>query len=387
MNGSVGTGALDLALRLGCSPVFLSGIDLAYSDGKDHAQGTIYDDDGGFQNRQPGLFEVPSVDGGKVSTCSPFLISLIGVVHQLGCADVSVHNLSPRGAAINGARNRAEGLQLLRGLPSASGESPRKRLEVEADLALRSGGRRRRERGAEREESSFPIDPRGRLRGKPDVDFRLAVARANLETLARRDRSTAQVLEGVLEVLQTGRLRRGETCEWFQNLEGYPRLAIRPAATGAAWLLPATDSPWEEVFEWRAKSSLERDPRPLLLGAGLGFHLKDLLEGLSEEGSIWVWEPCPDRLLVCLGVADFRPLFGDPRLHWAIGKNADELFRSIVRRTPDFLADRPLTWRPWVEPCLRGWAVEAEGEFLRRWFEEVTGMYPATRKTPVVRSV
>jgi hypothetical protein len=383
MNGSVGTGALDLAQQLGCSPVFLTGIDLAYSVGRDHAGGTIYDEDPDFQKRQPGLFEVPSVDGGRVSTCSPFLVSLFGVVHQLECAQVPVYNLSIAGAAIPGTRGREEGLQLLRSLETSSGESPRKRLEIEADLALRAGGRRKRERGSE---SSFPIDSRGRLRGNPDRDFRMTVAAANLEVLARTDILSAEVLRSSLGLLDSGRLRGGESCEWFRNSEGFPRLAIRSPHSGAVWLVPATDSPWEEVAEWRAKTSFEKSSSPLLLGAGLGFHLRDLLEGLPEGESIWVWEPYPDRLVACLGVADFRPLFEDSRVRWAVGVHADALLRSIERKTPEFLEDRPLTWRPWVEPCLRGWTGEAEGEFLTKWFEVFAEMYPKTLQIEAIRA-
>lgn len=381
MNGSVGTGALDLAMRLGCSPIFLSGIDLAYSEGKDHARGTIYDEDAEFQNRQPALFEVPSVAGGIVSTCSPFLISLFGVLHQLECAEIPVYNLSSGGAAIPGAKGREEGLQLLRSLTASSGESPRKRLEVEADLALRAGGRRRRERGAD---SSFPIDPRGRLRSKPDREFRISVAAGNLEVLDRTDPVTAEVLRSALGVLESGHLRNGETCEWLRSSEGFPRLAIRTPQSGA-WLIPAMEAPWEEVSEWRAKGSLEKNAGPLLLGAGLGFHLRDLLEGLPENESIWVWEPLADRFMACLGVADFRSLFEDPKNHWAVGVGADELIRGIVRRTPDFLEGRPLGWRPWVEPCLRGWTGDAEGEFLKQWFALYSGMYPKTPRIKAIR--
>ena len=383
VNGSVGSGALDLAIRLGGSPIFLAGMDLGYCNGKDHASGTIYDSDGGFQDRQPALFEVPSVDGGRTGTCSAFLVSLLGMSHQIAGAGAKVFNLSKNGALIPGTGGQEEGLQALRNLANKTGEPPNKRFLAEVDLASRSLRRPLwRGESGNRGRKRLLVDDRGRVRGEPTPTALLEMARANLESLAATDSETARILGASLEVLETGQFSRRESCRWLLSEERYPRLVIRNAEGRAITILPTTDSPWQEIAEWEVGAESVNLPGVFVLGAGLGHHLKDLCRTLGDR-NVWVWEPYPDRFRMTLGVADWRPLFEDHRFHWLIGTPPLETLQRIERDAPDFLHQCPVTWRPWVIPAFRGWASMDEREFVAAWLAYFSRLHPRPQKIEV----
>jgi len=375
LNGTVGSAALDLALRLGCGPVFLAGVDLAYCEGRDHAKGTIYDDDTGFQDRQPGLFEVPSVEGGRANTCTSFLASLLGLGGQVEKSETEIYNLSENGAFIRGAKGSEEGLAMLRDLPFPARESPAQRLRMEADLSEREMKRPLWRREVEKGSEGFLIDGRGRLRGTPDAATLTGIATKNLEVLSRTNPPLARSLGETLEVLETGRLANGETCEWLSGKERHPRLAIRGGEGGILTLLPTTDSPWQEIAEWQVGRHSAGRRLVLVLGAGLGFHIQDILHHLGQ-GKLWVWEPYIDRLRIALGIADWRDVFADNRVRWAVGTGALDLLRRMERENREALYECPVTWRPWVIPAFRSWAAASEREFVDAWLRHFPELHP-----------
>ncbi|NUN94745.1 MAG: DUF115 domain-containing protein [Candidatus Omnitrophica bacterium] len=381
LNQTVGSTALDLALKLGGSPVFLAGIDLAYCGGRHHASGTIYDGSDQFSRSQPGVFEVPSVEGGAVATCTAFLISLLGITHQVRLASVPVYNLSRQGAIIEGAMGRSEGLLVLEELTGSASEAPAHRLQSEADLALRELCQPPRERRAGRRASdSVGPDGVGRWRGELAPSTRLSMAQANLEVLAGRWPEPAKALAGRLSILQEGVLERGERCEWSRDEEGYPRMLIMDRNGHTLAETPAVANPWREVREWTSAPSGDRQGLPTVLGVGLGFHLRGFLErpGLNV---LWVWEPYLDRLLIGLGASDFKTVFNDPRLHLSVSPSAGEFFVQVSSKMPELLAHNPLRHRPWVLPGFRAWVSREKSEYLETWvhlFQEIHRATPAS---------
>ncbi|WP_432407104.1 motility associated factor glycosyltransferase family protein [Wukongibacter sp. M2B1] len=67
-SGTVAFAALDFAVQMGCNPAIFVGQDLAYTNGKTHSKGTIYEDAAISKKEEKKLIEVDSIDGGKVLT-------------------------------------------------------------------------------------------------------------------------------------------------------------------------------------------------------------------------------------------------------------------------------------------------------------------------------
>lgn len=367
LNQTVGSTVLDLAMRLGGSPLFLAGIDLAYCGGRHHADGTIYGGSDDFKARQPDHFEIPSVDGGRVGTCTAFLVSLLGLAHQIQSSATPVYNLSPNGGLIAGALGHEEGIETLRNLPHHQGEAPSARLRAEADLALKALSRPLWRMPSSNTPIESVLDRRGRWRKPHSPGLRTALAQENLFALRQVDPSSAGRLAARLTIQETGALSHGYTCEWGETLGGgYPRLTVRDPSGNQVALLPATDSPWQEVADWGIGEAAGESKATVFLGAGMGFHLREALNHLGKS-SLWVWEPQIDRLMAAMGAADFRDLFTSPSLHWSIGTSAANLFYRMSEMAPDLLASQPITWRPWVIPGIRPWAAPDESDFIETW--------------------
>lgn len=365
LNGSVGTSALDLAVQLGGDPLFLAGIDLAYAEGRDHVSGTIYDADSDFQNRQPPRYAVPDVRGRWVGTCTPFLISLYGMKHQIGLADAQVFNLSPIGAAIPGALSPEESLAELKSLPKPSGESPAARLRAEAGLAERSLARPLWRYSLARPNIAKFFDSRGKWLTSPGIEARFEAARINLEVLGETDPGTASLLASDPESLKEGRFPSGDACQWGKTEEGYPLLTFRDFQGNEIARFPQSPSPWAEISE-RADERLPDLPFLPILGAGLGFFLQSIFNRIKET-PIVVWEPNVDRMRVALGGANWTDLFAEPRLLWRIGYSAEDLLRGLEQGGLLNARDFPVYYRPWVHPGLEKWGQKDIARFHTAW--------------------
>jgi hypothetical protein len=383
INGSVGSSAIDLALKLGAGSIYLAGLDLGYPAGRDHAVGTLYDTDKAFQDRQPGRFEVPCVDGGRVPTATAFLASLLGVTHQVARTEIPIHNLSAKGARIPGTLGHEEGWERLLELAANSdAEPPAARLARERDLAER-GRRRPLWRGEDLNlDNGWAIDNRGRIPRLPEAEDRRQIAERNLAVLRDTCPRVARVLEEDLGVLDSGILSDGRTVQWFRGREGYPRLLIRDSAGRIDAVLPAVESPWEEIAEWDFERTLLEPPGVAFLGLGLGYHVRAVMK--ARPGCpLWVWEPLVDRLRLALGTVDLRDLFANRDIRWSVGETPAEALVRMLRETPQFLESLPLSWRPWVIPGFRNWAHEAETEGVESWLRILSAIHPIPEKLEV----
>lgn len=366
LNQTVGASAFDLAVKLGCSPIFLAGVDLAYCDGKHHASGTIYEGSEDFTKTQPGAYSVPSADGTETSTCTAFLISLIGLIHQVGGTETIVYNLSRNGALTPGTRDREQGLVALAAL-SDGGERPSDRLRVEAQLAEKERRRPKLRISCAAAPGDY-LDSRGRWRAACDPDRRSALLAANLQAFSTRyPEASAKVAEAT-DRIRSGKLNGGETVRVTLSEEGYPAFEVTGGSLVSPVRVPVQSSPHEEVTDWNLGHCIRRSEGVVFLGVGIGFHLRDFIASMgSHPSEVWAWEPYPDRLGVSLSVMDFRDLLTDERIHWSVGTSAGELFVEMSEQTPELLARSRLSWRPWVEPGYRSWARNEESDFIETW--------------------
>ncbi|WP_427338109.1 motility associated factor glycosyltransferase family protein [Caloranaerobacter sp. DY30410] len=71
--GSVANMSLSLADYMGCNPIILIGQDLAYTDGKIHAQNSTYEFDGNNENLGKDLIEIEDIYGNRVYTSKVWL--------------------------------------------------------------------------------------------------------------------------------------------------------------------------------------------------------------------------------------------------------------------------------------------------------------------------
>jgi hypothetical protein len=101
--GSVATAALDITLRMGCSPILFAGLDLGYVQGKTHAAGTMHE--GLVINDDQHLQEIP--DNRKSTLKAPLNLTIYrkwieGRIEKAGPGP-KFFNLSAEGALIKGA--------------------------------------------------------------------------------------------------------------------------------------------------------------------------------------------------------------------------------------------------------------------------------------------
>jgi len=372
LNQTVGTTAVDLAIQLGGDPIFLAGMDLAYCGGKHHISGTIYDRADEFRSTQPGLFEVPSVDGGTVETNTAFLVSLIGLGHQIETAHSVMYNLSREGGVIAGAGGWEEGLAALTRLPQPSGEPPCARLSVERDLAEKELHRPLRRLPVAAGDLSKVIDNRGRWRTEIEPGLMQAVALENLEALRKTHPELADRVHSRMEIFDTRVLARGEGCQWLRTQQGYPVIIVTDSAGQTISVTPSSGSPWGETAEYAGSQSEDDSPALIHLGLCDGRHVRQALEEPSCQ-EIWVWEPYLDRFLIGLGIAALVDLFSDPRIRWAVGMDAAALLSRMEESGGTGVRELPMHLRPWVFPGFRVWARSAESEFIEAWMGWLEG--------------
>ncbi len=99
--GSVAVAGFHILARLGCKPIILAGQDLAFTDQKTYANGTIFDDKKLHRDDQA-THEIPSVNGGSVSTSETLHLYRKLLEHEITrFKNITVFNISA-GAMING---------------------------------------------------------------------------------------------------------------------------------------------------------------------------------------------------------------------------------------------------------------------------------------------
>jgi len=99
--GSVAVVGFHILARLGCQPIVLIGQDLAFTNDKRYAAGTIFDDKQLPQDSEAAHW-VASVDGGSVPTSDTLLVYKQWLEHEIARFKIPVFNTSS-GAAIDGA--------------------------------------------------------------------------------------------------------------------------------------------------------------------------------------------------------------------------------------------------------------------------------------------
>lgn len=99
-SGSVAVVGFHLLARLGCQPIILVGQDLAFTDEKVYASGTIFDNQALPQDAIA-VHEVDSVDGGTLPTSDSLYLYRKLLEHEIARFGIPVFNASS-GAVING---------------------------------------------------------------------------------------------------------------------------------------------------------------------------------------------------------------------------------------------------------------------------------------------
>lgn len=98
--GSVAVVGFHILARMGCTPIILAGQDLAFTDNKTYAGGTIFDDKNLPQDAEAAHY-VRSTDGGMVPTSETLYLYRQLLEHEIARFSIPVINCSS-GAVING---------------------------------------------------------------------------------------------------------------------------------------------------------------------------------------------------------------------------------------------------------------------------------------------
>lgn len=101
---SVAHTAFFFARYLGCDPIILVGVDLAFAGEKTHAEGTTHTWGGSTEKIREGGMDVPSVTGGRVKTVMGFLSFITAFETEIARTKATVINTSHNGARIRGTR-------------------------------------------------------------------------------------------------------------------------------------------------------------------------------------------------------------------------------------------------------------------------------------------
>lgn len=123
--GSVAVVGFHILARMGCRPIILAGQDLAFTDQKVYATGTIFDDKSQPQDSFA-AHEVPSVNGGTVAASETLYLYRKLLEHEIARFKISVFNTSS-GAMINGS--------ITSRIESLLDELPQRGIDVPARLA------------------------------------------------------------------------------------------------------------------------------------------------------------------------------------------------------------------------------------------------------------
>jgi len=99
--GSVAVVGFHILARMGCQPIILAGQDLAFAEGKDYAEGTIFDDKT-LQRDAEAVHEVESVAGETVKTSDTLNLYRKLLEHEIKRFGIPVFNTSS-GALIKGS--------------------------------------------------------------------------------------------------------------------------------------------------------------------------------------------------------------------------------------------------------------------------------------------
>ncbi len=99
-SGSVAVVGFHILARFGCNPIILVGQDLAFTEDKRYASGTIFEDKKLAQD-SAGVHRVPSVEGGTVETSDSLHLYRQLLEHEIARFQIPVYNTSS-GALIKG---------------------------------------------------------------------------------------------------------------------------------------------------------------------------------------------------------------------------------------------------------------------------------------------
>lgn len=308
--GSVLTTAFDLALHLGCDPVVCAGADLAFTDGRPYARGTVYEED--WQREaawgrsvedswQARLAEWPptveaAVDGTKVRTAPHLVAFRDWIVAEAGrAASRTVANATGAGILQGGA---------VRQLALADVLGPRPPLALSVKTSL------------DRKRAAASATPRQRPQVPPDVerawcDFAQTTPLAIADAMGKSRTPVVATAEAVAFVADdvVADNRRDPTF--------YPELNDADAARLA--LLRQSHS-WQDVILRDASQDLERELREAvqsvdrstavvvldLVGHGQGAQVRRALDAiLCDRPDIWLqyhrWHDHTSRVSVLRG--------------------------------------------------------------------------------------
>jgi hypothetical protein len=160
----------------------------------------------------------------------------------------------------------------------------------------------------------------------------------------------------------------GTQCDWVLVEPGYPAVVFTTADGKTISVLPTTGTPWPELLEHESDDTCPQEPLLVVLGAGLGHHLRDRLNRYPDL-EIRVWEPNLDRFVVSLGLGNWEGLAESSRIRWSIGSDMSTFGKELLENDRVLLKKLPLWYRPWVLPSLYYWEHPAENLFINWWLD------------------
>ncbi len=148
---------------------------------------------------------------------------------------------------------------------------------------------------------------------------------------------------------------------------GYVNLTI-PSSSTRGYTLFTKDNPKEEIQSWINETDLDKESihAVILIGFGLGYYPKAVLDKLPETGVLAVVEPDPIHFFTAFREVDLSNLLADKRLHLYVGQKPDKSVESVGKELQwgRFIS---LSYRLLVTPLMRRLQEDYISKFTTLW--------------------
>jgi hypothetical protein len=123
--------------------------------------------------------------------------------------------------------------------------------------------------------------------------------------------------------------RRRDCCTVEPARSGDATLRVERGA--ASILLHSSYDPRKEAEEFVASFALQPRDKVLVIGCGLGYHLREILRQQPRIEKLFVFEARPDILRAAEQAVELADIFADPRVELTVDSDEKELMRRIYR--------------------------------------------------------
>lgn len=133
-------------------------------------------------------------------------------------------------------------------------------------------------------------------------------------------------------------------------------------------LLHSMYDPVREAARFVKKQDVSDGDDVLVLGFGMGYHVREILNSVGDKGKVFVVEPNADILQVAFSVADFSEVLADARFYLISGENQESLAMRFVSTLENQMNSR-------IEDMDRIIVHEASMKCFPRGFEKLASTF------------